>query len=187
MRQARGYFGEIWAAASSVIEGMSVTLAEMGKAPVTVQYPDRTARPVVDTLPERYRGFLEVDLATCTACKACERACPIDVITIGLEKREEQRGMTRFDIDLAKCMFCNLCVEACPIDVQAPGDAEATRCIRMTREFEAATADVHALTFKFIREGEFVVPFKPTKGVIAPTPVRGEIARAVRKACGGGK
>jgi formate hydrogenlyase subunit 6/NADH:ubiquinone oxidoreductase subunit I len=177
-----GYFGEIWAAGKSVLEGMAVTLAELGKAPVTVEYPDRTDRPVVDTLPERYRGFLEVDLDTCTACKACERACPIDVIVIDLEKRADGlRGMTRFDIDLGKCMYCNLCVEACPVDTQSPGDTEASRCIRMTREFEGATTDFNTLTFRFIRPGDFVTPFKPRKGVVEPSPRRGDIAREVRR------
>jgi len=41
---------------------------------------------VVDSLPERYRGFLEVDMSICTACQACERACPINVIAIEIEK-----------------------------------------------------------------------------------------------------
>ena len=44
------------------------------------------------TLPARYRGFLEVDMDICTACQACERACPIDVIAIDIEKDD---GKTR--------------------------------------------------------------------------------------------
>ena len=59
-----------------------------------------------DTLPFRYRGILEVDLDICTACLACERACPIDCIVIDAEKDKPAGGlvMTRFDIDMAKCM-----------------------------------------------------------------------------------
>ena len=87
--------------------------------------------------------------------------------------------MTRFDIDMGKCMYCNICVESCPIPNQAPGDAEPTKCIRMTREFEAATDDFSTLTFRFIRPGDAVIPFKPKKGVIEPTPARGGIAREV--------
>jgi formate hydrogenlyase subunit 6/NADH:ubiquinone oxidoreductase subunit I len=159
------------------MDGLAVTLTYLFRPPTTIQYPDRMARPLVDTLPERYRGFLEVDLATCTACKACERDCPIGCIVIDLEKVGDVRAMTRFDIDLGKCMYCNICVESCPIPNQAPGDAELTKCIRMTREFEGATEDFSTLTFRFIRPGDAVIPFKPKKGVVEPTPARGGIAR----------
>ncbi len=132
---------------------MAVTLAQYFRRPTTVQYPDRTAVPVVDSLPERYRGFLEVDMDICTACKACERDCPINVIAIDLEKRGAERVMTRFDIDMGKCMYCGICVESCPVPAQAPGDAEPTKCIRMTREFEGATSDFPSLTFRFVKPG----------------------------------
>ena len=178
----RGYFGNIVQSARSVLEGMAVTFSYMFRAPTTVQYPDRVPLPVSESLPERYRGFLEVDMDICTACKACERECPIACIVIDLDKREDgTRGMTRFDIDMGKCMYCGICVEACPTDAQAPGDTEGTKCIRMTREFEAATENFNSLTFRFIRPGDFVVPLKPKKGHVEPTRRRGEIAREVRK------
>jgi formate hydrogenlyase subunit 6/NADH:ubiquinone oxidoreductase subunit I len=177
----KGYLEQIVSAAKTTAEGMAVTLAQYNRRPTTVQYPDRTDVPVVDSLPERYRGFLEVDMDICTACKACERDCPINVIAIDLDKVDGTRAMTRFDIDMGKCMYCGICVEACPTDAQAPGDAEQTKCIRMTREFEASTTDFPTLTFRFIRPGDYVVPFKPKKGAVEPTKRRGEIAREVRK------
>ena len=177
----RGPIGRVLRSAQSVMDGMAVTLSYFFRPPTTIQYPDRIPRPIVDTLPERYRGFLEVDLATCTGCKACERDCPIDCIAIDLEKVGDVRAMTRFDIDMGKCMYCNICVESCPVPNQAPGDAEVTKCIRMTREFEASTDDFSTLTFRFIRPGDAVVPFKPKKGVVEPTGERGQIARDVRK------
>lgn len=177
----RGYFGAIRHAARSVLEGMAVTLSYMFKAPTTVQYPDRLPMPMQDMLPERSRGFLEVDMDICTACKACERDCPINVIAIDLEKLDGVRGMTRFDIDLGKCMYCGICVEACPTDAMAPGDTEQTKCIRFTREFEGATSNFESLTFRFIRPGDYIVPYKPKKGEVSDTHRRGEIAREVRQ------
>jgi len=177
----RGPIGRVIRSAQSVMDGMAVTLSYLFRPPTTIQYPDRIPRPIVDTLPERYRGFLEVDLDTCTGCKACERDCPIGCIAIDLEKVGDVRAMTRFDIDMGKCMYCNICVESCPVPNQAPGDAEVTKCIRMTREFEASTDDFSTLTFRFIRPGDAVVPFRPKKGVVEPTGQRGQIARDVRK------
>ncbi|HEX8954239.1 MAG TPA: 4Fe-4S dicluster domain-containing protein, partial [Polyangia bacterium] len=177
----RGYFGKIAVAARTVSEGMAVTLAQYFRRPTTVQYPDRTRVPVVDSLPERYRGFLEVDMDLCTACKACERDCPINVIAIDVEKRGAERVMTRFDIDMGKCMYCGICVESCPVPAQAPGDAEPTKCIRMTREFEGATSEFPSLTFRFVKPGEPVAAYKPTKGAVPATPQRGAIARQVRQ------
>lgn len=177
---SRGYLGNIVSAAKTTAEGMAVTLAQYFRRPTTVQYPDRTAVPVTESLPERYRGFLEVDMDICTACKACERDCPINVINIDIEKVGEIRGMTRFDIDLGKCMYCGICVDSCPTDAKAPGDVEQTKCIRFTREFEGASSSFPAFTFRFIRPGDFVVPFKPKKGEVAETKRRGQIARHSR-------
>jgi formate hydrogenlyase subunit 6/NADH:ubiquinone oxidoreductase subunit I len=179
--ERRGYFGKIGVAARTVSEGLAVTLAQYFRRPTTVQYPDRTRVPVVDSLPERYRGFLEVDMDICTACKACERDCPINVIAIDVEKRGNERVMTRFDIDMGKCMYCGICVESCPVPAQAPGDAEPTKCIRMTREFEGATSEFSSLTFRFVKPGDPVAAYKPTKGAVPATPKRGLIARDVRR------
>jgi formate hydrogenlyase subunit 6/NADH:ubiquinone oxidoreductase subunit I len=175
------YFAAIARSAKSVVEGMAVTFSYLFRAPTTVQYPDRLDAPLTETLPERYRGFLEVDMAACTACKACERDCPIDVIAIDLEKVEDKRVMTRFDIDLGKCMYCGICVESCPVEVQSPGDVEPTKVIRFTREFEGSTSAFSSLTFRFIKPGEQAIPFKPKKGEAVSSPRRGEIAREVRQ------
>lgn len=177
----RGYFGNVVAAARTTAEGLAITMAQYFRRPTTVQYPDRTDVPVVDSLPERYRGFLEVDMDICTACKACERDCPINVIAIDIEKIGDQRVMTRFDIDMGKCMYCGICVESCPIEATAPGDREITKAIRMTREFEGSTSDFPSLTFRFVRPSDPVVPYKPHKGQVPPTPKRGLIARQVRR------
>jgi NADH-quinone oxidoreductase subunit I len=137
----REYTTNIRDTVRSIWHGLSITLSYLARRPVTVQYPDRTELPVRDMLPPRYRGFLEVDIAICTGCQACERACPIGCMQITLEKdpaNPKQRVVTQFDIDEAKCMFCGLCVEPCP-----------TGSIQHTREFEGSRRNIRNLVLRW--------------------------------------
>src|SRR3990167_5683035 len=145
------YLKNIVETATSVFEGMTITFSHLFKKPVTIQYPDRIPRPLAETLPERFRGFLKVDMEICTACLACMTDCPIDCIKIVTEKEEgsKERLLTQFDIDLAKCMYCGLCTEPCP-----------TGAIHFTREFERATETLEDLVFRFVPEGQIIVPYK---------------------------
>ncbi len=174
------YVGNIKDTVKSAWEGMSVTLSYMFRRPMTVQYagPEAAAMqlgPLVQyTLPSRYRGFLEVDMDTCTACQACERACPINVIAIEIEKdpaNPKNRVMTRFDIDEAKCMFCGLCVEPCP-----------TGAIQHTREFEGSQRILSNMVLRFVDPARPIAPYKPPKGATAyPRKMLGEITRPLVK------
>jgi NADH-quinone oxidoreductase subunit I/NAD(P)H-quinone oxidoreductase subunit I len=147
---------------------------------MTVQYlgPEAALQSelptVQQTIPARYRGFLEVDMAICTACQACERACPINVIAIEIEKdpaNPKQRVMTRFDIDEAKCMYCGLCIEPCP-----------TGAIQHTREFEGAQRSLHNMVLRFVDPARPIAPYKPPKGATAyPRVMLGEITRSLVK------
>lgn len=144
------YFRHISEAVTSIFEGMTVTFSHLFRKPITIQYPDRIPKPLVQTLPERSRGFLKVDLEICTGCLACMIDCPIDCILIKQERNKEtkERFLTQFDIDLAKCMFCGLCTEPCP-----------TGAIHFTKKFEKATYDMSELLYRFVLEGEKVVPY----------------------------
>lgn len=150
------YFKNIFETATSVFEGMSITFSHLLRKPVTIQYPDKIDRPLAETLPDRFRGFLKVDMEICTACLACMTDCPIDCIKIVTKKDEtsatKERVLTQFDIDMAKCMFCGLCTEPCP-----------TGAIHFTKEFERATEDINDLVFKFVPEGQVIVPYKAPK------------------------
>lgn len=156
------YFRNIAETATTIFEGMAITFSHLFRKPVTIQYPDRIERPIAETLPDRSRGFLKVDMSICTACLACMNDCPIDCIKIVAVKDEATKGrvMTQFDIDEAKCMYCGLCTEPCP-----------TGAIHFTREFERATENIADLVFRFVPEGEVVIPYKaPKKEIVAPPP-----------------
>jgi formate hydrogenlyase subunit 6/NADH:ubiquinone oxidoreductase subunit I len=180
-----GYFGTVVRALRSITDGLAVTMSYVFRAPITVQYPDRTPVPVPDTLPERYRGLLEVDMETCGACKACERDCPIGCIRIDMTKEKGADGkpkliMTRFDIDMSKCMFCGLCVEACGTSCQCEGDTEPSKAIHFTREFEGVAEHPAQLVYRFIRPGDRIQAAKSLKETV-PARRRGQALREARR------
>jgi NADH-quinone oxidoreductase subunit I len=165
------YTGGFRRTAVSFWHGLTITMSHLFRRPSTVQYPDRTALPVRDMLPPRYRGFLEVDAAICTGCQACERACPIACIQITLEKdpaNPKQRLVTQFDIDEAKCMYCGLCVEPCP-----------TGSIQHTREFEASMRNIRNLVFRWSDPVKPFPVYKVEKGAeYFPRAPLGSLVRA---------
>ena len=148
------YFRNIKDAVVTIADGMAVTFSHLVRKPTTIEYPDRLPDGVrvQDTLPFRYRGILEVDLEICTACLACERACPIDCIVIDAQKDKAAGGlvMTRFDIDMAKCMYCGLCSEPCP-----------TGAIHHTPEFEGADYSLESLVRHYVKAP--TLAYKPKK------------------------
>ena len=163
------YLRNIIDTATTVFEGMAVTCSHFIRKPSTVQYPDRVDVRVQDTLPFRYRGILEVDLEICTACLACERACPIDCIVIDAQKDKAAGGlvMTRFDIDMGKCMYCGLCSEPCP-----------TGAIHHTPEFEGADYSLESLVRKFVKAP--AVAYKPKKAGETDPNVKPILDRGLR-------
>ncbi len=159
--EIREYLENIKNSVVSIFEGMAVTFSWMLRRPHTVQYPDRydKSKPLV---MNRFRGILEVDLSLCTACQACQRACPIGIISINVSKGVE-RLITCFDIDASKCMYCGLCTEACP-----------TSAIHHSNEFAFSVDDIRKLHLHFVREP--VKPYKPQKDVsVESSIIKGEL------------
>jgi NADH-quinone oxidoreductase subunit I len=160
------YFGNIKRAVSSTFEGLTVTMSWMFRRPSTIQYPDRMEQSVQDSLPENYRGVLEVDLDRCTTCMLCQKACPLGCISIETCKHPEGgREIQKFDIDIGLCMYCGLCEEACGFDA-----------LVHTNEFEASVTSPEQLMLRFVdREGRIAAKAKD----LPPRRPRGSILRSM--------
>jgi NADH-quinone oxidoreductase subunit I len=108
-----------------------ITLRNMLKRPVTVQYPEEKRQPF-----PRYRArmVLTRDPAgeeRCVACQLCSAACPVDCISMQATEREDGRRYAAwFRINFARCIFCGLCAEACP-----------TLAIQMSPHYEICNRD----------------------------------------------
>jgi NADH-quinone oxidoreductase subunit I len=89
---------------------------------VTMQYP-LAHMP----MPERFRGHIMLlnDAVTgepkCTACLACQKACPSQCIVVEGVKVEGRKGKlpTKYTLDFTTCSLCGLCVESCNFDALA--------------------------------------------------------------------
>jgi len=110
------YFKELFSGFWSLIVGMKITINEMRKPVVTLQYPHESL-----PMTPLYRGHIELipDPETgepkCIVCGMCQRACPSNCITVAGEKPEGGKGkvLTQYILDFTKCSLCGLCVESC--------------------------------------------------------------------------
>ena len=101
-----------------IAKGMMVTLRNLVRKPVTVQYPEQRVAQ-----HHRFRGedFVWYE-ERCTGCASCAKYCPQGIIKIvtapsgEMTQEGEKYKLEVFDIEIARCMFCGLCVEACPYD-----------------------------------------------------------------------
>ena len=87
-----------------------VTLRNMFRKPVTIQYPEEKRQP-----PPRYRA--RIILARdpdggerCVACYLCSAACPVDCI-YGRDDPDAEMLL----IHPEQCIDCGLCIDACPV------------------------------------------------------------------------
>jgi len=85
---------------------------------VTIEYPY-----VSITVPERFRGRVDVDLEKCIGCGACASFCPAGAIVW----YSSVEGIT-LEFHFNKCIFCGLCIENCP-----------EKALKFSHEFELAS------------------------------------------------
>jgi NADH-quinone oxidoreductase subunit I len=112
------YIAEVLGGAWSIAKGMAVTFRNALRRPITEDYP---AKP--PAIAPAWRGKMvhkrgEDQRPRCTACMACQKACPsMAIVEIkGDEKKGRERRATSYVWDASRCLFCNQCVEACPFD-----------------------------------------------------------------------
>ena len=113
-----------------LLRSMGVTLSTFMRKPVTREFPE-----MHKPLPERDRAFplllwdFEATEPFCTGCHACERACPVECMTVLMKDNPAHKSaggdssrrkiIDKFWIDYGRCMRCNICVEVCNFDAIA--------------------------------------------------------------------
>lgn len=146
------YFENIIEGLSTTVGGMKITLDHLFGKKVTNQYPDSYHPITSGDMPLHSRNRLFVDMTGCDGCEQCDKACPVNCITIETIKvtpddpnvaemnngKKRKSWVSKHEIDFAKCCFCSLCTEVCP-----------TNAIVMTQEFEYSVYDREKLKYNF--------------------------------------
>lgn len=157
----------IWG--TGLLKGMAITMRNMLRGTITVQYPREKV-----VLPERARWAVQMKYDEegnhkCTACMACERACPDYIIKIDVTTAEDRsKHIDAYNYEIGACMMCGLCVEACPFDA-----------IEMGKDYELARTSVDELKTRLLedvpaatakRKAANERPVRPTAADAAPAP-----------------
>ncbi|HET7342484.1 MAG TPA: NADH-quinone oxidoreductase subunit I [Methylomirabilota bacterium] len=185
MRDGASFLGETWQLVGAVRRAMAVTLRNLFRRPVTVQYPT-----VKRVYPDRFRGILaltydrETGEENCIGCRLCEMICPPQVIKVEMLKAEKRNFARTFTLELYSCEFCELCVQVCPTDA-----------IIMLKTFDLATADRRELLLDKDRLHALGLQHQPSWATgnrlrdmqAPPTPAKAEAKAEGAAAAAGGK
>ena len=147
-----------------ILKSMRIAFRNMFRPPITMQYPHEKWE-----LPERARWAVAMKCDEngdhkCTACIACERACPDHIIKIDFTQAEDRsKHINAWRYEVGGCMMCGLCVEACPYDA-----------ILMSHEYELARTDPAELVYNLLEDTP-AVPIKrkepaPAREAAPPAP-----------------
>jgi len=100
----------------AILKGMHLTLKNMLRPKVTMQYPEQKFTP-----PASYRGRPVLvqennGVERCVACGLCSRVCPALAIEVQASETEleKERYPQKFEINMLRCIFCGFCEEVCP-------------------------------------------------------------------------
>ena len=105
------------------LKGLGVTLSQLPKKKVTLQYPDEKPE-----WPERFRGVHRFSPELCIVCNQCARICPTSCISLSGTRGDDKKiRIDTYDINFDICILCSLCTDVCP-----------TEAIKMSDTFELA-------------------------------------------------
>ncbi len=154
---------KIWG--TGILNGLRISMVNMFRGPITVQYPHEKL-----VLPERARWAVTLTPDDegnhkCTACRACEKACPDYIIRIDVTTGEDKsKHIDHWHYELGGCMMCGLCVEACPFDA-----------IHMGHDYELAVFKPEDLQYDLITDSPSAKPKRKAADCppSAPAPQEG--------------
>ncbi len=103
--------------------GFKVTLQQMAKPRVTVEYPAHKRQKPVRTHGRHVLNRYEDGMEKCIGCELCAGVCPADCIYVRGADNDtaepvspgERYGFV-YEINYLRCIHCDLCVEACPTE-----------------------------------------------------------------------
>jgi NADH-quinone oxidoreductase subunit I len=128
----------LWRDIKGTVQPFWVTLRNMFRTPVTIQYPEQKRVP-----PPRYRARIILTRdpdggERCVACYLCSAACPVDCISMqSAEAPDGRRYATWFRINFSRCIYCGLCAEACPTwAIQMSPDYEFSKYATLDMVYE---------------------------------------------------
>ncbi|MBF0490141.1 MAG: 4Fe-4S binding protein [Candidatus Omnitrophica bacterium] len=106
------YIKKFFISVYSIFLGFRVTLKNMFKKSVTLDYP-----LVKQPMKERFRGMVDLIPPDCVICYQCIRVCPTAALELAhVTKEDKKKEITKFVFNAEFCCFCGLCEEICPTD-----------------------------------------------------------------------